>query len=315
MKAIYFDGVPRMRRNYPDPFPRKGEVLIKVRLAGICRTDLEIFKGYMGFRGVPGHEFVGDVVGPRSSRFFGRRVVGEINCGCGRCACCRRGDPRHCPKRTVLGIAGRDGAFGEYLVLPEKCLHLVPETVSEREAVFTEPLAAACRILDQVSRLPARTLVIGDGKLGLLVAQVLTRKTKVTLWGHHATRARMVCGKTIEISTPSRLGTRYPLVVEASGSPTGLEAAVGAVAPEGAIILKSTYAGSPTFDFSRGVVVPEVTVLGSRCGPFEMALELLRKKQINTQTLIDGEYRLEDWREAFTAARRPGALKVLLKTP
>jgi threonine dehydrogenase-like Zn-dependent dehydrogenase len=317
MRALYYDEQPRLRTGMPVPDPKPGEVLVRVLCAGICATDLEIFKGYMGFRGVPGHEFVGEVVGPEGSSWVGKRVVGEINCGCGACPRCAAGDQRHCPDRTVLGIAGRDGAFAEYLLLPERGLHEVPATLSNRASVFVEPVAAACRILEQVPDLPPRVLIIGDGKLGLLIAQVLVAHTEVHLVCHHPDRARSVTGDTAisHKGAGTSGGGRYRLVIEASGSPAGLAEALQAVEPEGTIILKSTYAGRPRIDVSLAVVVPEVTIRGSRCGPFPRALEVLAQGQINTASMIEAEFGLEAWEEAFRQASRPGALKVLFRFP
>ncbi len=315
MRALYFDGSLELRTDLPVPEPEPGEALIRVVCAGICATDMEIIKGYMGFRGVPGHEFVGEVVGPEGSGWVGKRVVGEINCGCGTCPRCRAGDQRHCPDRTVVGIAGRNGAFAEYLVLPEDRLHEVPPGLVDREAVFTEPVAAACRILEQVPRLPPRVLVIGDGKLGLLIAQVLAAHTEVHLACHHSERARRVSGNAAisQQGAGSLPGGEYRLVVEASGSPGGLTEALQAVEPEGTVILKSTYAGRPRIDISLSVVVPEVTILGSRCGPFLQALKVLAGGQINTAAMIDGEFRLEAWEGAFRRASAPESLKVLFR--
>ena len=267
----------------------------------------------MDFTGVPGHEFVGRVAGPSDSSWLGRRVVGEINCGCGRCPVCLRGDMRHCPGRTVLGIAGRSGAFAEYLVLPESCLVAVPERLSDRQAVFTEPLAAACRILGQVTDLPGDVLVVGDGKLGLLIVQVLSTRCRVSVAGRHPERAARICGPQVRCMRGVPQGRTFRLVIEASGSPAGLETALGAVEPEGTCVLKSTYHGRTAVDFSLGVVVPEVTVVGSRCGPFGPALDLLERGAIATEAMITAEYELERWEEAFRVASEPESLKVLFR--
>ncbi len=313
MKALLFEKERTYHEHFPDPAPPAGEVLIRVSYAGICATDLEIMQGYMGFSGIAGHEFVGLVAGPDDSPWCGKRVVGEINCGCDACTRCRSGDQRHCSQRTVLGIEGRNGAFAEYLLLPEDRLHEVPPGLTDEEAVFTEPCAAACRILEQVAPLPDRVLVIGDGKLGLLAAQVLGGSCEVHLLGHHSGRAKQVCGEGVTILEALPENERFSMVVEASGSSSGLTDACRAVEPEGVLVLKSTYHGAASVDLSLSVVVPEVMVLGSRCGPFDAALEMLSTGAVETETMIDGIYALDQWREAFRVASEPGALKVLFR--
>ncbi len=304
-------------RGLPLPRPRKGEALIRVHCAGICNTDLELLAGYYGFRGVPGHEFVGTVV-EGSPRWLGRRVVGEINLGCGRCTLCAAGMRRHCPRRRVLGILNHPGALAEFLVLPEENLHEIPRPVPDEEAVFCEPLAAACEILEQV-RIPraAPVAVLGDGKLGLLCAQVLAAAgAHVTLFGRHPERSRWLARRGIRLQHGTRRPPRaFPFVVEATGSAAGLEEALQLVAPRGTVILKSTTHEPVRADLAKLVVVPEVTLVGSRCGPFPKALRLLRQRRVETAPLVQSRLKLADVAEAFRQAAAPGALKVLVACP
>jgi alcohol dehydrogenase len=283
--------------------------------AGICNTDLELLRGYYGFSGVPGHEFVGEVVAADDSSLPGRRVVGEINLACGKCDWCSKGLGRHCPKRSVLGIVRHDGAFREVLTLPESNLHIVPDSIPTEAAVFVEPLAAACEILDQAT-IPdgAEVAVLGDGKLGLLVAQVLTAASKkVHLYGRHKTKLRIaeragaetiVAGKTVPVSA-------YDWVVEATGSQRGLEQAVRMARPRGTVFLKSTVHGQVRID-TAPIVVNEITLIGSRCGRFEPALELLKSERLNVLEMISERMKLADARRGFEVAGRRGVLKVLL---
>jgi alcohol dehydrogenase len=298
MRALFFEagraGVREVRR----PAPRTGFSLVRVLLSGICSTDLELKRGYHAFRGIPGHEFVGVVKGPAGFPLLGRRVVGEINLACGRCGCCARGLGRHCPRRTVLGIRGHAGAHAEWLTLPESNLHLVPDGVADDEAVFTEPLAAACEILDQVP-VPSgtRTAVLGPGKLGRLAAAVLRiAGAEVALLGR-ATRAK---------------AGSFDLVVEATGSPDGIARALSLVRPRGTIVWKSTHHGPARFD-AAPLVVNEVTVVGSRCGRFGPALDLLASRRVDVRPLVSSVFPLESAARALKEASRPGVLKVLLK--
>jgi alcohol dehydrogenase len=298
VQALVFEkgraAVEQVRR----PTPRPGFALVRVLVSGICNTDLELRRGYHGFSGIPGHEFVGRVVGPAGSRRVGRRVVGEINLGCGRCDWCRRQLSRHCPKRTVLGIRGHPGAHAQFLTLPEYNLREVPESVSDEEAVFVEPLAAACEILDQVP-VTERTeaAVLGPGKLGLLAAAVLeSAGARVRLLGR-GSRARPAS---------------FDLVVEATGSPKGMPRAVGLVRPRGTIVWKSTHHAPARFD-AAPLVVNEVTVVGSRCGRFEPAIALLSRKQVDVRSLLSADYPLSRAVEALRFAGRRGVRKVLLR--
>ncbi len=293
------------------------EALVRLTMAGICNTDLEIIRGYAGFSGTLGHEFVGVVEDSPDKFQIGRRVVGEINVGCGRCELCQIGDPRHCPNRTALGIHSRDGAFAEYLNLPPENLVFVPDRVSDRQAVFTEPLAAACEILDQVEiSATHRTAVIGDGKLGQLIARVLaTTGCDLTLIGKHTDKLELAAKAGIKPMALDKLkldpAARFDFVVEASGAASGLQLALDLVKPRGAIMLKSTFQASVSLDTSR-IVVDEISIIGSRCGRFEKALRLLEDGKVKVEDLIAGEFSLSDGVAAMAAARTPGTLKILL---
>jgi threonine dehydrogenase-like Zn-dependent dehydrogenase len=300
---------------------RVGEALVRVRVAGVCNTDVEIVRGYAGFEGTLGHEFVGEVVeAPEGHEALaGRRVVGEINAGCGRCELCRAGDPRHCPERTVLGIVGRDGAFAEYLSLPAANLLPVPEEVSDERAVFTEPLAAACGITERVSiEEGARVAVIGDGKLGLLCAQALRALTRssVTLVGRHDSKLQIAARRGVETVRAEELSAAmrrtFDFVVEASGSPEGFRAALELLRPRGTLVLKSTFHGA-TEIATAPVVVDEIQIVGSRCGRFRPALELLRRGDVDVDSLVHEELPLSEGVSAMERAAAPGVLKVLLR--
>jgi threonine dehydrogenase-like Zn-dependent dehydrogenase len=286
-----------------------------VKPAGICNTDLEITRGYLGFHGVLGHEFVGLVEECAEPRLLGQRVVGEINCYCGVCPTCLEGRPTHCPERTTLGIAGRHGAMAEYCLLPLRNLHRVPDNVSDGQAVFVEPLAAALEILEQVHVLPTqRVVVLGDGKLGLLVAQVL-RLTGCDLLavGRHADKLALL--KPLGIAT--RLATEISdtqadVVVDCSGHPDGFALARGIVKPRGTLVLKSTFFGQNEVNMTS-IVVDEVSIVGSRCGPFAPALRLLASQLVDVESLIAATYPLGEALAAFERARSRGSLKVLLR--
>ena len=302
--------------DYPQPQIQPHEALIRITLAGICATDLELIKGYAGgFSGVLGHEFVGVVEQAEDQRWIGRRVVGSINLGCNQCDSCRSGIPEHCPYRAAIGIHRRDGAFATHLALPIANLHHVPESVPDKTAVFTEPLAAALRIREQVRVQPgAKTAVVGPGRLGLLIAQVLS------LVGGDVT---VIGRRSQSLQLPAELGlatglvrdfeqNRFDLVVEATGNEAGLATSLRLIRPLGTLILKSTFHGSVNLDLTK-LVVSEINVLGSRCGPFAPALRLLARHQVNVQALIDAEYPLHDGLAAFAHAAKPGVRKVLLR--
>jgi len=305
----------RLAEHYPDPKPAPGEVRIRTILAGICNTDLEVVRGYAGFRGVLGHEFVGVVDQAEDPAWLGRRVVGDINAACGNCPTCRAGRPTHCPNGTTLGIHGRDGVLAEYFCLPAVNLHLVSEAVPDEVAVFTEPLAAACEILEQVHIHPTdRVVVLGDGKLGLLVAQTLALTgCNLTAVGRHPDKlARLAAlGLATQVEGEGLEGVA-DLVVECTGQPEGFRAARKMVRPRGTLVLKSTYHGEIEADLS-GIVVDEVTLVGSRCGPFPPAMRLLAQQLVDVASMIEAEYPLADALAAFEHAARRGALKVLIR--
>jgi alcohol dehydrogenase len=346
MQAMLFDGTLRAVDDYPQPALAAGEAIIRPRLVGICNTDIEITRGYMGFRGVLGHEFVGTVVECADAAWLGQRVVGEINAACRSCPACLRGDAPHCPYRTTLGIDRRDGAMAERFSLPISCLHAVPERVPDSAAVFAEPLAAAVEILEQSHLRPTeRVAVVGDGKLGLLIAQVLRLPgCDVTLVGRHPERwallnelgvatvhtSELRQGDTrhetqdketasadvaasadafLSSGLPASLSGAFDVVVDCTGQPGGLDTARRLVRPRGRLVLKSTFEGGAAFNLSM-VVVDEIQIVGSRCGPFDAALRLLERQLVETEPLIAATYRLSEGLEAFAAAR--GQLKVLL---
>jgi len=313
MLALHFNGTPAIKE-VPRPTPGPGEVLVRVHLAGICRTDLEVLKGYHGFKGIMGHEFVGEVAAPKDSPWLGQRVVGEINLGCGACDLCRSGLPGHCRRRRVLGLKEHDGAFAHYLTLPEANLHAVPAEVPDVLAVFTEPLAAALRVLETVPVSPtARVLVVGDGSLGLQISWVLALSgAEIHLAGHHPEHLALARPRGVETFLAADLPPGdYDIVVEASGSPSGLELALTRVRPRGTVVMKSTYVGRYPLD-PAVLVVPEVSLVGCRCGPFAGALRLLRDGRIDPRPLIDRTFPLSRGLEALAWAQRPGVLKVLL---
>ncbi len=313
MNALWLEnGRLRFRTDVPTPKPAEGEVLIRMIRAGLCRTDAELAKGYYPFTGVPGHEFVGIVEhGPQGWR--GERVVGEINAACGACAMCRRGMPTHCERRTVLGIVNRNGAFAEYLTLPAGNVHRVPRGLGDDAAVFTEPLAAALEILEQVRvSKQDRVLVVGDGKLGYLVAQVLARTgCELLVAGRHKHKLDLLSTRGIATTTEEP-GGGFDVAVECSGNPDAFAAARGSLRPRGTLVMKSTYAGALTLDASA-IVVDEITLIGSRCGPFEPALRLLAEQGVEVSPLIEARYPLDRALEAFEHAQRPGVMKVLLE--
>jgi alcohol dehydrogenase len=298
MKALVFEGGRSRVGDVRRPVPGRGFALVRVIASGICNTDLELRRGYHGFSGIPGHEFVGRVEGPAGSPWMGKRVVGEINLACGRCDWCGRGLGRHCARRRVLGILGHPGAHAGYLTLPENNLHEVPGEISDEEAVFTEPLAAACEILDQVAvNGKTRAAVLGSGKLGTLCAGVLEDAGANVALVKRGGRARR---------------RSFDLVVEATGSPDGIARAIELVRPRGTIVWKSTYHAPARFD-AAPLVVNEVTVVGSRCGRFEPALDLLRRRRIDVRKLLAAEFPLARAGRALAEAARPGVRKVLLR--
>jgi len=315
MRALLLDKDLQIVEDYPTPEPAPGEALIRVHVAGICNTDLELVKGYRQFQGIPGHEFVGVVKqAPGAESWEGRRVVGDINAACGKCSTCEAGRPSHCPNRTTLGIAGRNGAFAKYLTLPVCNLHPVPTSIPDEIAVFTEPLAAACEILEQVHVHPTdRVVVLGDGKLGLLCAQVLALTgCDLSVVGRHEEKLNILTQRGIYTTVNGdSLAGSADLVVEATGHPDGYAAARRLVRPHSTIVLKSTYHGSIDADLTM-VAVDEITLVGSRCGPFTSALRLLEQRLVDVIQLVQARYRLVDAVAAFEHAAQQGTLKVLL---
>ncbi len=345
MKALRYEDQKLTVADVPRP-DANGEALVRVTLSGICNTDLEIARGYAGFEGTLGHEFVGVIEEMSEARPSGRaalpnahiasnesarpepsltvgllapgvRVVGEINAGCGVCNLCRAGDSRHCPQRTVLGIVARDGAHAEFLKLPLVNLLAVPPEISDERAVFTEPLAAACGILERASiDKDKRVAVIGDGKLGLLCAQVVaTTGSAVTLIGKHENKLAIAKRRGLETISAESVKSRsryYDVVVEASGSASGFELAIELVRPRGVLVLKSTFQGMTEIDSAR-IVVDEISVVGSRCGRFAPALQLLKAGAVDVESLITDEFKLADGVRAMERAGQPGVMKILLR--
>jgi threonine dehydrogenase-like Zn-dependent dehydrogenase len=320
-----------LEKNYPLPDLQSGEALIRVILAGICNTDLEITRGYLAFQGVLGHEFVGIVEavheGPGASPptyLVGKRVVGEINAACHRsdCAYCQQNMFTHCPNRTTLGIVNRDGAFAEYLTLPVANLHLVPDNISDEEAVFVEPLAANFEILEQVHIKPTDSVVVlGDGKMGQLAAQVLALSgCEITMVGKHEEKLALAAQRGIQTRLLDDVvgaqfiapSSRVDLVVECSGSAQGLDLAMRLVRPRGTIILKSTVANKSTLHLAP-IVIDEIRIQGSRCGPFAPAIRALGQRAVDIRPLISAHYGLDDGIVAFEHAAKPGVLKVLVR--
>jgi alcohol dehydrogenase len=325
MKALRFDHTLKFEKDAPVE-KREGEALIEVLCAGICNTDLEIVKGYAGFRGILGHEFVGRVVEAPDDSWRGLRVVGEINVGCQICALCGAGDARHCSNRTVLGIKDRAGAFAEYLSLPLSNLLALPDSIADQEAVFVEPLAAACQILDQVE-IDAKTsvAVIGDGKLAQLIIRAMAHTNcSLTAIGKHKAKLDLVYGiarRTILIENPADILAevsrqtgyeKFDVVVEASGSASGLPLALDIVKPRGAIVLKTTFKGKTQLDLSQAVV-NEIQIIGSRCGRFTSAVRLLQDGAIDVRPLITDCLPIEEGLRAFEVAASANSMKVILQ--
>ena len=328
MKALRFDGDLKFVENEPIP-RREGEALVQVICAGICNTDLEIIKGYAGFRGIPGHEFVGRVVESPDAAQVGKRMVGEINAGCGNCEMCLAGDARHCPTRTVLGIKGRAGAFAEFLSLPARNLIEVPAHISNEEAVFVEPLAAALNIVEQIDiASSSEVAVIGDGKLAQLIARVIAGiSRRLSVFGKHEEKLELIsslgarCFRVDSTSdqllsaerqaSGSSLSQSFDVVVEASGGPSGLPLALNLVRPRGIVILKSTHHNPTPLDMSQAVV-NEIKIIGSRCGRFRPAVALLASGGVDVCPLISAELPLDEGLNGFDLAASPETMKVIL---
>jgi len=288
--------------------------LIQIRKAGICSTDLELVKGYYPYSGILGHEFVGDVVEAPDENWVGARVAGEINAACGQCEACQNGRRTHCENRTVLGIINRDGIFAEYTTLPVENLHRVPDSVPDEIAVFTEPLAAALEIQQQVHIQPTdRVLVVGAGRLGQLIAQTLALTgCNLHVLARHQYQKDMLAARSIKVISEEEIQPqRWDIAVEVTGSPGGFEIARKAIRPRGTLVMKSTYKGEMSVNFSS-IVVDEITIVGSRCGPFDAALRLMEKREVDPTPLIVAEYKLDDALKAFEHAAQPGVLKILI---
>lgn len=314
MQALWLENQQIEMRDVRKP-ERPDEALIRIRKAGICSTDLELVKGYYPYTGVLGHEFVGEVVDAPEKEWIGQRVVGEINAACGTCEQCRAGRPTHCDKRTVLGINNRNGVFTEYTILPVENLHRVPDSVADDQAVFTEPLAAALEIQYQTHIRPTdRVLLIGAGRLGQLIAQTLALTgCGLSVLARHANQRNLLTERRIRTIAEDEIQIRHwDVVVEATGSPDGFNLARKAIRPRGTLVMKSTYKGEISVTFSS-LVVDEITVLGSRCGPFEPALRLLENGEVDPTVLISERFKLGHAVQAFEQAAQPGVLKVLLE--
>ncbi len=315
VQALNFDGSNlNYIKDYPKP--QTDEALVKVSMAGICGTDLEILQGYMAYKGVLGHEFVGVVVESKDKDLVGKRVVGEINVGCENCDFCKKGMSRHCPKRTVLGILNRDGVFAEYLSLPERNLHVIPDSITDEQAVFVEPIAAAFEIKDQIPLNPDwHVAIVGDGRLAQLIVSVMkTICQDITCFGKHQKKLN----RLEKLGVQTKIGLRsvdqacFDMVIEATGSNSGFLDSMKLVKPRGTVILKSTIASKENLDLTPAVV-NEITLVGSRCGRFKPAIDALATGIVSTDGLIDSIYPLEKFSEAIEQAKKSESLKVLLK--
>lgn len=317
MKALVFDGKLKLSFNEPIPVPEPGEALIRVLMAGICNTDFEISKGYKGFRGILGHEFVGiaEEINDKDKSLLGKRVVGDINCGCRsiNCKYCQKGMYRHCPNRTTLGISGRNGCMAEYLTLPVANLLEVPDYISDEIATLTEPLAAAFEILEQIKIAPEdEILIVGDGKLGLLINHALsTTHARITHVGKHFNKLQLIENPSCQIFLPDKMPLKqYDFVIEATGNLSGFQFSMEHIKPRGTLVLKSTLASNLIIDFAP-VVVNEITLIGSRCGVLQPAIEYL-KSRVDLSPLIQAVYPIDDGIKAFEKAKNKGSLKVLI---
>jgi threonine dehydrogenase-like Zn-dependent dehydrogenase len=314
MKALWLESNQISLRDVPLP-NNPNEALIKIRKAGICSTDLELVKGYYPYTGVLGHEFVGEVVDAPEKSWVGQRVVGEINATCGKCEACLNGRSTHCENRTVLGITNRDGVFAEYTTLPIENLYRVPDSVPNEMAVFTEPLAAALEIQQQIQVKPAdRVLLVGAGRLGQLIAQVLALTgCDLHVVARHSYQRDLLSARSIHFIAEADIQPRkWDIVVEATGSPDGFNLARRAIRPRGTLVMKSTYKGEINVNFSS-IVVDEINIIGSRCGPFAPALRLLEKREVDPTVLISANFKLGDAVKAFDQAAQAGVLKVLIE--
>jgi threonine dehydrogenase-like Zn-dependent dehydrogenase len=314
MNALWLENNKISLRDVPQP-RKPNEALVKIRKAGICSTDLELVKGYYPYTGILGHEFVGEVVEAKDPSWIGQRVVGEINVVCNECEQCVNGRATHCENRTVLGIVNRDGTFAEYTQLPITNLHRVPDSVPDEMAVFTEPLAAALEIQEQINIKPTdRVLLVGAGRLGQLIAQTLALTgCDLRVVARHAHQQSLLNARGIRIISEEEIQPwRWDVVVEATGSPSGFSLARKAIRPRGTLVMKSTYKGEMSINFSS-IVVDEINIIGSRCGPFEPALRLMGSRQVDPTALIEDEFKLDEALKAFERASEAGVLKVLIR--
>ncbi|HOK09886.1 MAG TPA: alcohol dehydrogenase catalytic domain-containing protein [Candidatus Hydrogenedens sp.] len=314
MKSLFFDGRDLFIREMDIPIPEQGEVLIRVLMAGICKTDLEIVKGYMDFKGILGHEFVGEVVEAENKSLIGKRVVGEINCPCYRCSFCLQGMSNHCPTRTVLGINNREGVFAEYTTLPERNLHIVPDSVSDEVAVFTEPVAAGFRILEQIQFNPEDfVVVLGDGRMGQIISQIINPYVRrLVCVGKHTKKLFLL--NIIGIDTcllDYWKDKNLDVVIDATGNPTAQSLALDRLRPQGTLVIKSTTEEQNTLNLSK-LVVDEIKIIGSRCGPFGPALKALSEKKVEVEYMISYKFAFEDIIKAFEIAQSKDCLKVLI---
>jgi threonine dehydrogenase-like Zn-dependent dehydrogenase len=314
MRALVVEPNLSFKSDYPEPRRAGGESIVRVSLAGICGTDLEITRGYMNYRGIPGHEFVGRVAETDDPRLAGKRVVGEINAACGQCSFCQAGLDRHCPDRTVLGIKGRNGTFAEYLSLPNENLLIVPDSVPDEAAVFTEPLAAAYEIFEQLQIAPGRSVVVlGDGRLGAMVSLALKAEGhQPIVAGHHREKLDRLSSFGLSTMLEQALNGGYDYVVDCTGHGAGLQRAIELVKPRGTIVLKSTAAAGAALNLAP-VVINEITVVGSRCGRFAPALAALESGELDPRPLVDGTFPLEEGLRAMETAARASNLKILLR--
>jgi threonine dehydrogenase-like Zn-dependent dehydrogenase len=314
MRALVFEGNLHLRSDYPDPAPMPGESIVEVRLAGICGTDLEITRGYMEFRGVPGHEFVGRVVQSELASLKGKRVAGEINASCGGCTWCIDGMRRHCPTRTVLGILGRDGAFAEYLRLPNANLWPLPDAITDEAAVFIEPLAAAHEIFEQTHlNRTDRIAVLGDGRLGAMVALALHWQSFLPIvGGHHREKLERLAALGLQTAAEQELAPGFDVVIDCTGRSSGFSRALALVRPRGTVILKSTAAAGAAMNLAP-VVINEITLIGSRCGSFTPAIDALATGKFDPLLLIDGTYSLNDGGAALAAAADKSKFKIVIR--
>lgn len=314
MKAVWLSSGELSVRVIDDPRRCEGEAVIRVRMAGVCKTDLELIKGYMGFTGVLGHEFVGEVVDAEDITWIGRRVVGEINCPCYRCSFCVRGLSRHCPNRSVLGIEKRNGVFAEYTALPMRNLHVVPEGVPDEVAVFTEPVAACFRIVEQVHFQPSDfVVVLGDGRMGQLISQVIKPYVgRLVCVGKYPYKLSRLCELGIETALVDRWTERnVDVVIDATGNPEAQQIAIDMLRPQGVLVIKSTIEKPTVLNVSK-LVVNEITVIGSRCGPFEPALKSLADNTVRVDYMVSHVFGFEDVLEAIRVAQGKDCLKVLI---